>query len=134
MSSRNAFGARFVFPTAIAFAVVVACGGQEPPPKPPAPPPPAADPPWLAQATQACARISACTHAHDAPRMRDPGACVEWWVSEADPKTVDPLRKCLNDAKTCDQVSTCMHGGGDARAASFCAGRPGVVSGCDGDR
>jgi hypothetical protein len=27
-----------------------------------------------------------------------------------------------------------MHGGGDARAAAFCAQRPGVVSGCDGDR
>jgi hypothetical protein len=27
-----------------------------------------------------------------------------------------------------------MHGGGDARAAQFCAKSPGVVSGCDGDR
>jgi hypothetical protein len=27
-----------------------------------------------------------------------------------------------------------MHGGGDAKAAAFCAQRPGVVSGCDGDR
>ncbi len=120
--------------TAATLGILVACGPEAPPPKPPAPPPPAADPAWLASATSACARISACAQAHDAPRMRDPGACVDWWLSEADPKSSDPLRKCLADAKTCDQVSTCMHGGGDARAAAFCAQRPGVVSGCDGDR
>jgi len=53
-------------------------------------------------------------------------------MAEADPK--DPLRKCLGDAQTCEQISVCMHGGGDAKAAAFCQARPGVVSGCDGDR
>jgi hypothetical protein len=80
---------------------------------------------------QACARVSACTRAHDATQFRDPTACIDWWLSEPDPK--EPLRRCLIDAKGCDQVSTCMHGAGDARAATFC-NRPGVVSGCDGDR
>src|SRR5262245_28737759 len=113
------------------FVIVVACGGQEPPAKGPPPPAAPGDPPQLGRIAQACARISACTHAHDASRLRDPSACVDWWLSE--PEANDPLRQCLAQARACDQVSACLHGGGDARAAAFCA-RPGVVSGCDGDR
>lgn len=116
----------------VVVALVAACGGQEPPAKAPPSVAPPADPPALAKIARACARLSACTGAHDAARFRDPGACVEWWLSEADPK--EPLRGCLSEARSCEQVSTCMHGGGDARAASFCSQRPGVVSGCDGDR
>ncbi len=112
--------------------LLAACGAPEPPPKLPPPPPPPADPPVLAQIASACARVSACTHAHDAARFRDPGACVDWWLSEAD--EADPLRRCLAAATSCDKVSACMHGGGDARAAAFCSQRAGVVSGCDGDR
>ncbi len=119
-------------------AVVVllgACGGQEPPPKPPPAPPPPGDPPALARIAAACARISACTRAHDAARFRDPSACVDWWLAEADASgKADPLRKCLAEATSCETVSACMHGGGDARAAAYCSQRPGVVSGCDGDR
>lgn len=81
---------------------------------------------------QACARVSACTHGQDAGKFRDPSACVDWWFSDADPK--EPLRKCLSSARSCVDVSACMHGGGDAQAATFCSQRPGVVSGCDGDR
>jgi hypothetical protein len=123
---------RSVTALVVATVVVVACGGSEPPAKPPAAPPPPGDPPALLQIAQSCARVSACTHAHDGARFRDPSACVDWWLSEADPK--EPLRKCLLDARGCEQVSACMHGGGDARAAAFCVQRPGVVSGCDGDR
>src|SRR5260221_5930093 len=111
---------------AIAFvALLAACGGQEPPPKPPPSVVPAKDPQWIAGVADACARIASCTHAHDVPHLRSPAACVDWWVDHGDPKTPDALQKCLSDAKTCDQVSTCMHGGGDARAAQFCAQRPG---------
>jgi hypothetical protein len=117
---------------ALAGALAVACGGAEPPPKAPPPPPPPADPPALAQMAEACARLSGCTHAHDRSRFRDPGACVDWWLSDSDPK--EPLRRCLTEARRCDQVLACMQGGGDARAAAFCGQRPGVVSGCDGDR
>ena len=88
------------------------------------------DPPALAKIAEACARVSACAHAHDAVRFRDPSACVDWWVSEPQ----DTFRGCLTDARSCDQVSACMNGGGDARAAAFCSQRPGVVSGCDGER
>jgi hypothetical protein len=101
---------------------------------PPAPAPPA-DPPALSKMAQACVRVASCTRSSrmgtDA-RVRDPSACVDWWLSESDPK--EPLRKCLADATTCDQVAVCMHGAGDTRAASFCSQKQGVVSGCDGDR
>ena len=115
---------------------LAACGGQEPPPKPPAAPPPPGDPPALAKIAAACARVSACTRSHDSGRFRDRSACVVWWLAEPDTSAdgPEPLRKCLLEATSCEKVSTCMQGGGDARAAAFCAQRPGVVSGCDGDR
>jgi hypothetical protein len=118
------------FALAAVTLVVVACGGSEPPPRPPLPPPPPADPPILATVAQACARVSACTHAREGSNFRDPGACVDWWLTE---DREEPLRKCFLAAKSCADVATCSQGGGDARAATFCQ-RPGVVSGCDGDR
>lgn len=118
----------------VAFAALVACGGPELPAKAPEPKAVPHDPSWLGRVSETCARIASCTHAHDAPRLRDPSACVDWWLETADAKETDPLHKCLADASSCDQIGTCMHGGGDARAAAFCKQRPGVVSGCDGDR
>ena len=114
------------------FVALVACGGEERPALAPVAVEHAKDPAALTSIAQACARVSSCTHAHDAVRYRDPGACVDWWLSEADAK--EPLRACLSAATSCDAVSACMYGGGDARAATFCSQRPGVVSGCDGDR
>lgn len=119
----------------VALLVVAACGGQDARPASVAPPGGAPkDPPWLAAASEACVRVASCAHGHDAPRLRDPGACVEWWLAHGDPRSPDPLQKCLAVARTCEQVSACMHGGGDARAARFCASRPGVTSGCEGER
>ncbi len=119
---------------AFTLALAAACGGQEPPPKPPAAEAAPRDPAWLPRVAETCARIASCTHAHDVPHLRSPAACVDWWVDHGDPASPDPLQRCLADAKTCDAITTCMHGGGDARAAQFCAQRPGVVSGCDGER
>lgn len=116
--------------SALVLVVVAACGGQEPPPKAPPAPPALRDPALIASAANACARVSACTPAQEAAKFRDPGACVEWWASGESPA----LRTCLEKANGCDAVRQCIHGGGDARAAQFCADRPGVVSGCDGDR
>lgn len=118
----------------VVIATIAACGGQEPPPKAAPPVATPSDPVWLSGVAAACAKIASCTHAHETPHLRDPGACVDWWISHADPRSPDPLQKCLAGAKSCDQVNACMHGGGDARAIAFCAQRPGVVSGCDGDR
>jgi len=120
--------------SALVLAVVAACGGQAPLPN--APPPAAGrkDPSSLAQIAETCARIAACTHAHDTPRLRDPSACIDWWLSHADPREPDPIHRCLTSATRCEQVATCLHGAGDARAAEFCSKRPGVVSGCEGDR
>lgn len=115
--------------------MVAACGGQEAPPQSPnTPPARKSAPSSLQQVAQTCARIASCTHAHDTPRLRDPSACVDWWVSHADAQSPEPLQKCLTQATSCDQISTCLHGGGDARAAEFCSKRPGVVSGCEGER
>lgn len=113
-------------------SVIVACGGSEPPPKPPAAAPPPKDPAFLAGVASACARIASCTHANDAARLRDPGACVDWMVGKYDP--ADPLQRCVEGAKGCDQVSACVHGAGDPKAVELCAKRGGVVSTCDGDR
>ncbi len=115
-------------------ALLFACGGNEPPAKAPAAPAGRKDPSSLAQVAETCARIASCTHAHDTPRLRDPSACIDWWLAHADPQAPDPIHRCLTQATTCDQVNVCMHGGGDARAADFCAKRPGVVSGCEGDK
>jgi hypothetical protein len=112
--------------------VAAACGGSEPPPKPPAAAPPPQDPQWLGGVASACAKIASCTNASEAPRLRDPGACVDWFVAKYDP--ADPLQRCVEGAKGCDQVNACVHGAGDPKAVEFCAKRQGVVSGCDGDR
>lgn len=114
---------------------LLACAGQEPAPTRPAASPKRKDPSSLQQVSETCARVVSCTRAHDAPRLRDPSACVDWWVGHADGEgRPDPLQKCFAQATTCDQVDICVHGGGDARAAAYCAQRPGVVSGCEGDR
>lgn len=96
--------------------------------------PVAVDPPALPKMARACVRVASCVRPNSASlgSFRDPGACVDWWLADSDPK--EPLRKCLGEATTCEQVSSCMHGGGDARAATFCSQKQGVVSGCDGDR
>jgi hypothetical protein len=112
--------------------VAAACGGSEPPPKPPAAAPPPQDPQRLGGVASACAKIASCTNASEAPRLRDPGACVDWFVGKYDP--ADPLQRCVEGAKGCDQVNACVHGAGDPKAVEFCAKRQGVVSGCDGDR
>ncbi len=116
------------------FAVTVACGGQEAPARSVGSSPGQKDPPALQQVSIACARIASCARAHDIPRLRDPSACFDWWLAHADPRVPDPLHACLTQATTCQGIETCMHGAGDARAAQFCAARPGVVSGCDDNR
>lgn len=112
--------------------VGIACGGSEPPPKPPVAAPPPKDPQFLSGVAGACAKIASCTNANDAPRLRDPGACVDWFVGKYDP--ADPLQRCVEGAKGCEQVNACVHGAGDPKAVEFCAKRGGVVSGCDGER
>lgn len=125
---------RLLVPVMFPILVLAACGGQEPPPNAPSAAKPRKDPASLQQVSETCARIASCTHSHDAPRLRDPSACVDWWVAHGEGAAPDPLQKCFTQATTCEQITACIHGGGDARAADFCAKRPGVVSGCDGDR
>lgn len=53
-------------------------------------------------------------------------------VGKYDP--ADPLQRCVEGAKGCEQVNACVQGAGDAKGVEFCAKRQGVASGCDGDR
>ncbi|MFO0735019.1 MAG: hypothetical protein U0270_04035 [Labilithrix sp.] len=116
---------RFAASSLILGVVALACGPAEPPPKPPPAPAPVKDPAVIATASKACARASACSS-----RFKDPNACVSWWIA---PGASETLKKCLDAATGCEAVTTCLHGGGDAKAAAFCGNR-GVVSGCDGNR
>lgn len=112
------------------FIAIAGCGGSEPPPKPPAPAPPPSDPAWLSGVASACAKVASCTHTGEAARLRDPGACVDWFT--ANPS--EALQRCVTGAKGCEQVNACVYGAGDAKAVELCAKRQGVVSACDGDR
>jgi hypothetical protein len=47
-------------------------------------------PAWLESAANRCAKISSCAHPHGAPRLRDPGACVDGWIALASAKD-DPV-------------------------------------------
>jgi len=79
-----------------------------------------------------CARIASCAHPHDAPRLRDPRACVDDWLERlGDPQ--DPVPECLSLAASCGDIDACLHGTGDPRAAELCAARPGLVTACDGN-
>jgi hypothetical protein len=118
---------------ALAICACRASSSAEPGPEVPVPSP-AVDPSaWLGEVTRSCARASSCAHTHDAPRFGDPSACVDWWLTHS-PGDRDALHTCLLAARTCDEVDACTHDRGDARAATFCASRVGLMSGCDGDR
>ena len=113
--------------------VIVACRG--PADAPPATPATTEQgfPLWLDEVAQRCALIASCAHAHDTPRLRDPSACVDWWVAHVR-SVAEPVHKCLATAKTCEQIGACVREKPDARAAAYCAARPGVLGGCDGER
>src|SRR5262249_13691718 len=100
----------------------------------PMPVTPQGTPAWLDEVAEKCARVASCAHAHDPPRLRDPGSCVDWFISRMEPKGArgDPMRACLVGAKTCDDVGACVHDKPDARAVAFCRAHKGVLTGCDG--
>ncbi len=117
--------------------LLAACPAR--PPGPPVADPPALSlndagtPTWLDDVAARCAKIASCSNAHDTPRLRDPGTCIDWWVARVRSDT-DPVQKCLASAKGCAEIATCARGAaGDARAASYCAAHPGVMTACDGD-
>src|SRR5690606_26494512 len=84
-------------------------------------------------AAEVCVRLTACTPPREEAHFRDPSACVAWWLEDLDLRAADPWRACLVAARTCADVRACGQGGGHPRAAAFCAARPGVASGCEGD-
>lgn len=85
------------------------------------------------RAARTCAKLASCASPHDAPRDRDPGACVDAWVARA-PADVNPFETCVAAAIGCEQVDACMPGRGDAVATAYCRAHPKAGSGCDGNR
>lgn len=120
-------------------ALALGCAGSTPP-RDPAPPSAPVDAraaraaQALEEAVLSCAKIASCTDPFDDPDFREPGACVATWLRRGAPEEADPLKACLASARGCDAARACLRGGGDAKAASFCAGQRGVITACDGDR
>jgi hypothetical protein len=79
-----------------------------------------------------CAKIASCAHAHDAPRDRDPSACVDGWLARARPSDAAFLR-CVGAAPTCAALDACAkERGGDPVAEAYCRAHPGSATACDG--
>jgi hypothetical protein len=133
---RPASSTRSFLPVLSAVVLLAAC--PSPPPPPAAQPAPlllndAGTPEWLDDVAAQCAKIASCSHAHDTPRLREPAACIDWWVARVRTQT-DPVQKCLAGAKNCDQIASCAHGAaGDPRAAAYCTTHHGVLTACDGN-
>ena len=117
--------ARVLGPAAVLVAVACCHGGTVP------------STPGLSEridlAARTCARVASCAHAHDAPRDRDPSACVDAWVARAR-ADVEPFETCVAGAVDCEEVDTCMRARGNAVATAYCRANPGARSGCDGNR
>jgi len=111
---------------ALAAVVAVACRG-------PASPSPVGLDARMDRAARTCAKVASCAHEHDAPRDRDPSACVDAWIVRA-PSEFDEPARCVADAADCEAVAVCLRARGDAVAAAFCRQNAGARTGCDGDR
>jgi len=94
---------------------------------------PQGTPAWLDEVAEKCARVASCAHAHDPPRLRDPSACVDWWIARVRARE-DRVHVCLGAAKSCSDVGACVRDKPDARAAVFCGAHKGVMTACDGPR
>lgn len=114
-----------MLPVAIALA---ACGAT-PPPKAPGLGGPPVD---LAAAARRCALVASCADAHDPAHLRNPTACVDWWLTAA--RDEPALTRCLGAAASCKDALRCTHDASDAAAAAFCAAHPGTLGACDGAR
>jgi hypothetical protein len=112
---------------AAAVAVVIACHGGGTAPSVPE----ALDP--LERAARACARIASCAHSHDAPRDRDPGACVDAWLTRSADE-VGRLEACLDTAIGCAKVDACARSRDDQAATAYCRAHPSTRTACDGNR
>jgi len=76
-----------------------------------------------------CARITSCARPYDPPSVRDPSECVDRLLLHG---SEDDSTRCLARAKTCKEISQCLHGDADAVGATYCNAHPGVLSACDG--
>lgn len=111
----------------MAFAwVVIACHAEGP-----------AVTPTLADridlAARICAKVTSCAHAHDAPRDRDPGACVDASMARAT-RGADPFEACVLAAHGCGEVDACARDRADASVSAYCRAHAGTRTGCDANR
>lgn len=83
-------------------------------------------------AARICAKVASCAHEHDAPRDRDPAACVEAWMARA-PEAEPLFGTCVLAANGCAGVDACDRHRGDPATTAFCRAHPGARTGCDGN-
>jgi hypothetical protein len=86
----------------------------------------------VASVSSACTKIVSCSHPHDAPRERDPAACVDWWVATAGADAA--FSSCIGAAHDCAAVDVCVRRRGDPAAAAVCASRAKNDTTCDGGK
>ena len=125
---------RFVALLAPLALAVVACGESSPTPPSVVPPTPDGFT-HVERIARACAKIASCAHAHDAPRDRDPSACVDGWLTRGRPNDDGAFLRCVSTSSTCVALDACAkERGGDAVAATYCRAHPGEQTACAGGR
>jgi hypothetical protein len=116
-----------------AFVFVIACVKSAPPNTAPTPPTASEAVAQVDLVAGRCAKIASCAHSHDAPRERDPGACVDWWITHVK-RSIAPFARCIDTAASCAAIDACLlERVGNATAAAFCRAHPGEQTACDHD-
>lgn len=116
--------------SSFAIVTLAACGpsAQTAPPTTPPPPDGFAH---VDHVARACAKIASCAHAHDAPRDRDPSACVDGWLTRVTPTDDGVFLRCVNAATSCAALDACAkQRAGDPAAATYCRAHPGEPTAC----
>jgi hypothetical protein len=106
--------------------IVAACNGDRPAVAPSIDPAPTA----IADIAKTCARVASCADAHEPSYLRNPTACVDWWLVST---TIEADQvACLSKASSCKEVQACTHDPEDRGAIAYCTAHPGVLGVCDG--
>ena len=122
---------RAAAPAAIFVVLLVACEKIAPPAVVPTAPTAIEATANVETIARRCAKIASCAHSHDAPRERDPAACVDWWITHVRGDGAG-FARCLDVATSCTAIDACLRERvGNATAAAWCRAHPGEQTACD---